>query len=174
MRCLIVLLSVISASSFLAQPAALQKPNSVRRAHLPPQPAPRVAQQFPLHRVTARSRPVRLALGASGLMAAVMSAPATLVLAVTIAFEVLATTCMKLAATRPAYYAGVFLGYGLCFTLFPIALRKLPLSMAYATWSGVGTAAATVIGAALFSEKLTLLKFVSIGLIIAGVMGLNL
>ena len=107
-------------------------------------------------------------------MAAVMSAPATLVLAVTIAFEVLATTCMKLAATRPAYYAGVFLGYGLCFTLFPIALRKLPLSMAYATWSGVGTAAATVIGAALFSEKLTLLKFVSIGLIIAGVMGLNL
>ena len=71
------------------------------------------------------------------------------------------------------WYIGVFAGYAACFTLFPIALKTLPLSIAYATWSGVGTAASVLIGAALFSEKLTAVKAVWIGLIVAGVVGLN-
>ena len=63
--------------------------------------------------------------------------------------------------------------YGLCFSIFPLALRRLPLSVAYATWSGVGTAASVLIGALAFSEKITLLKLLWIALIVVGVIGLN-
>ena len=101
--------------------------------------------------------------------------PASLVLGITIVLEVFATTCMKLAGTKSQlWYIGVFAGYIACFTLFPIALKTLPLSIAYATWAGVGTAASVLVGAALFSEKLTAIKAVSIGLVVAGVVGLNL
>ena len=63
--------------------------------------------------------------------------------------------------------------YGLCFSIFPLALRRLPLSVAYATWSGAGTAASVLIGALAFSEKITVMKLLWIALIILGVVGLN-
>ena len=63
----------------------------------------------------------------------------------TIALEVFATTCMKLAerSGRALWYIGVFGGYGACFSIFPFVLRKLDLAVAYAIWSGAGTCAAT-------------------------------
>ena len=101
--------------------------------------------------------------------------PAPMVLAASIAFEIVATTCMKFAANGSRlWYLGVGLGYALCFSIFPIALRTIPLSIAYATWSGVGTAASVALGALLFAEKLTPLKVLWISLIILGVVGLNL
>jgi small multidrug resistance pump len=48
------------------------------------------------------------------------------------------------------------------------------VSMAYAIWSGVGTALVAAFGIWWFHETLNMVKVVSIGLIIAGVMGLNL
>ena len=93
--------------------------------------------------------------------------------AVTILLELAATTFMKLAVNRPAYLIGVYAGYGLCFSLFPLALKRLPLSIAYATWSGVGTAASVAIGALFFGEKITFIKLLWISLIVAGVVGLN-
>ena len=108
-------------------------------------------------------------------MAAAESVPAFIILGVTIALEVMATTCMKLASTRsPSWYVGVFGCYALCFSIFPLALRRLPLSTAYATWSGVGTAASVVLGAAFFGERITRLKCLWIACIVAGVVGLNL
>jgi quaternary ammonium compound-resistance protein SugE len=55
-----------------------------------------------------------------------------------------------------------------------MALRTLPLSLAYATWSGVGTAASVVLGALLFSEKISAVKLLWIAMIVAGVVGLNM
>jgi len=107
--------------------------------------------------------------------AALARLPAGLVLAVTIVLEVAATTCMKKASTGGSiWYLGVFLGYTSCFSLFPIALRSISLSVAYATWSGAGTAASVAIGVLLFKERLTTLKMFCVGLIIAGVIGINL
>ena len=81
---------------------------------------------------------------------------------------------MKLAANRsPLWYVGVFAGYALCFSIFPLALRRLALSTAYATWSGAGTAASVVIGAAFFGERITALKLLYLAMIVAGVVGLN-
>lgn len=46
--------------------------------------------------------------------------------------------------------------------------------MAYAIWSGVGTALAAAIGIAYFREPLTLFKMASLALVILGVVGLSL
>lgn len=100
--------------------------------------------------------------------------PASTILAIAIALEIGATTCMKLAALGSGrWLVGVGLGYTLCFSIFPLALKRLPLSLAYAVWSGVGTAAAAIIGNACFGEVLGRRQVASIGLIVAGVVGLN-
>ena len=121
-----------------------------------------------------RARPCLAALRGGNLLNGVANAPPGLVLALTIMLEIFATTSMKLAVRNKVWYAGVFLGYALCFTLFPIALCSMPLSIAYATWSGVGTAASVLIGVLLFGEVLKPLKLLWVLLIIAGVVGLNL
>jgi len=58
--------------------------------------------------------------------------------------------------------------------MLTLALKKFEIGMAYAIWSGLGTALIAVIGIYLFDETATLMKFLSIALIIAGVVGLNL
>ena len=55
-----------------------------------------------------------------------------------------------------------------------LALRRLELSVAYAIWSGVGTALTAMIGFAYFREPLTLIKLASLALVVLGVVGLSL
>ena len=110
----------------------------------------------------------------AGIVAVADGLPALIILGTSIALEVVATTFMKLASKgKPGWFVGVFLAYGLCFSIFPLALRRLSLSVAYATWSGVGTAASVVIGAGCFGEQITALKLLWIGFIVVGVIGLN-
>ena len=86
-----------------------------------------------------------------------------------------ATTCMKYVALYGArwMWGGVIAGYLLCFSIFPIVLRSMPMSVAYALWSGIGTASSALIGAALFAEPLTRPKLLWTAMIVAGVCGLN-
>jgi small multidrug resistance pump len=58
--------------------------------------------------------------------------------------------------------------------LTALALRQLEISLAYAVWAGVGTAAVAVIGMAALGESVNALKLASIALVISGVIGLNL
>ncbi len=97
-------------------------------------------------------------------------------LALAIVFEVGGTTCMKLADgfTRPLPSIGIFVFYGVSFTLLPLALRQIDISIAYAIWSGAGTAIIAFIGASYFHETLTPPKLLCLALIIVGVVGLNL
>ena len=95
-------------------------------------------------------------------------------LALTIALEVFATTSMKLASTRPVWHLGTVVGYGSCFSVFPLVLRKMPLGVAYAIWSGAGTALTALIGAALFGEALSTQKVGALAVIVAGVVLLEL
>ncbi len=55
-----------------------------------------------------------------------------------------------------------------------LALRRIDISVAYAIWSGVGTAVITTIGILWFKEPLNALKLISIALIVIGLVGLNL
>lgn len=58
--------------------------------------------------------------------------------------------------------------------LLGLAMKALPLAVAYAVWTSVGVIGATLAGAALFGEALTPQKLAAIALIVAGVAGLKL
>ena len=63
--------------------------------------------------------------------------------------------------------------YILSAVFLALALKNLPLGMAYVMWVGVGIIGTTILGVLLFHEKLTLLQIISIILIIIGVIGLK-
>ena len=99
-----------------------------------------------------------------------------LYLTLAILLEVSGTTCMKLSEgfTKVVPSILLFVFYTLSFGMLTLALKKLDVSIAYAVWSGVGTALIAAIGVFWFREPATALKFISLGLIIIGVVGLNL
>jgi quaternary ammonium compound-resistance protein SugE len=60
------------------------------------------------------------------------------------------------------------------FGLLTIALRRLEVGPAYATWTGMGAAGTAIVGMAALGDEVSAAKIVSIGLIIGGVIGLTL
>jgi small multidrug resistance pump len=99
-----------------------------------------------------------------------------LLLLLAIVLEVCGTTSMKLSQgfTRLWPSVMIFVFYGFSFTLLTFVLKRLEMSIVYAIWSGVGTALIATLGILYFKESLTLLKLVSLTLVIIGVIGLNL
>jgi small multidrug resistance pump len=97
-------------------------------------------------------------------------------LSVAILLEVAATIFMKLSAgfTRTIPTISMFVLYGLSFVPLVITLKHLEVGAVYAIWSAVGTVLVTMIGILLFHESANMLKVVAIGLIVAGVVCLNL
>ncbi len=97
-------------------------------------------------------------------------------LAIAIGLEIVATSLLKLSngfqlwawgALSMAAYAG-------CFWAFSYALKTIPLGVAYAIWSGVGIVFITLIGLALFGQKLNPAQWGFLGLIVVGSVGLRL
>lgn len=99
-----------------------------------------------------------------------------LYLVMAIGFEVAGTTCMKLSEgfTKLVPSIGLGLFYAASLAMLTLALKRIDVSVAYAVWSGLGTALISVIGFAVFREPVTPVKLGSIALIILGVVGLNL
>jgi quaternary ammonium compound-resistance protein SugE len=60
------------------------------------------------------------------------------------------------------------------FALLALALRGLPVGTAYAVWTGIGAAGTVAVGMAVLHEPVTPGRLAAIGLIVAGVIGLNL
>jgi quaternary ammonium compound-resistance protein SugE len=58
--------------------------------------------------------------------------------------------------------------------LLALALRTLPLGTAYAVWTGIGAVGTAVVGMIWFGDPATVLRIVSIVLIVAGIAGLKL
>lgn len=99
-----------------------------------------------------------------------------LYLVLAILLEVSGTTCMKLSEgfSRIVPSILLFVFYILSFGMLTLALKKIDVSVAYAVWSGVGTALIATIGVLWFKEPATAMKLISLGLIIIGIVGLNL
>lgn len=97
-------------------------------------------------------------------------------LALAIISEVCATCFLKLTDgyTRVLPTVVVVIGYVASFVLLGIALKDIPVSVAYAVWSGVGTAAVAAIGVTAFGETLGWPQWLGIALIIVGVVALNI
>lgn len=64
--------------------------------------------------------------------------------------------------------------YILSAVFLALALKYLPLGMAYVMWVAFGIIGTTILGVLLFSEKLTFAQIVSIIFIIIGIIGLKL
>ena len=93
-----------------------------------------------------------------------------------ILFEICGTTCMKLSHgfTRPLYAVAMVVLYVICFSSLTMALKTMELSIAYAIWAGLGTALIAVIGIVWFKEPISIMKVLSLALVIVGIVGLNL
>ncbi|HET8950337.1 MAG TPA: multidrug efflux SMR transporter [Solirubrobacteraceae bacterium] len=97
-------------------------------------------------------------------------------LTIAILSEVAGTVALKYTDgfTKVGPSALVVGGYGLSFWMLALVLRDLPIGLTYAVWAAVGTALIAAIGIVAFGEPATTLKLLSLGLILAGVVGLNL
>jgi len=58
--------------------------------------------------------------------------------------------------------------------LLGLALKTLPIGTAYAVWTGIGAVGTALLGIILFGEPATVFRLASIGLIVAGIIGLKL
>lgn len=76
--------------------------------------------------------------------------------------------------TRPWATAGFAACALISFWLLNLALRRMEIGPAYAAWTGIGTAGTAAIGILVLGESVSVLKIVSICLVLAGVIGLNL
>jgi len=97
-------------------------------------------------------------------------------LLVAVVFEVLATTALKQTQgfTRLVPSLLTVAGYGFAFYFLSLPLRTMPVGIAYALWCGAGIVLITAIGWIWFRQHLDLPAFLGIGLIMAGVVVINL
>ena len=58
--------------------------------------------------------------------------------------------------------------------LLAIAMKSLPVGTAYAVWVGIGAVGTVVLGIVLFNESADFWRMASVGLIVAGIIGLKL
>ncbi|KJB97549.1 quaternary ammonium compound efflux SMR transporter SugE [Skermanella aerolata] len=62
----------------------------------------------------------------------------------------------------------------LSLVMLSYALKSLPIGTAYAVWTGIGACGTAILGIVLFGEPATAARLVSLGLIVAGIIGLKL
>jgi len=96
-------------------------------------------------------------------------------LTIAIAFEVVGTSFLKQSNqfTNPVPTILTLLCYGAAFYFLSITLKTLPVGIAYAIWSGLGIVLISIVGFVVFGQKLDLAAVIGLGLIIAGVVVVN-
>ncbi len=101
---------------------------------------------------------------------------AWLLLLVAISVEVATTATLPRTNgfTALSWTALVIAGYATSIGLLSVAVKYIPVSIAYAAWAGLGTAGIAVVGYYFLDEPFDLLKVAALGLIIVGVLVLNL
>lgn len=99
-----------------------------------------------------------------------------LALAIAVCGEVTATTALKASNefTRLVPSIVVVIGYGIAFYFMAISMRVLPVGIMYAIWSGMGIVLVSIIGWLVYKQALDLPSMIGMGLIIAGVIVINL
>ncbi|MBN9480665.1 MAG: multidrug efflux SMR transporter [Bordetella sp.] len=104
-----------------------------------------------------------------------MSPTTWLALLGAIGFEVAGTTLLQQSQqfTRPWPTAGLAVCYGVAFYLLTLALKQMPVGLAYAIWSGLGVVLISVIALVAFKQKLDVPALIGLALIIGGVVVIN-
>ncbi len=102
--------------------------------------------------------------------------PSYAYLAIAIVAEVIATTALKASEGFSNLLPSILVvvGYGVAFYFLSMTLRTLPVGIAYAVWSGAGIVLVSLLGWLVYGQKLDPWAVLGIGLIMAGVLILNL
>ena len=97
-------------------------------------------------------------------------------LGIAIIAETAGTSLMKISEgfTKLWPSLGTAASYAVAFYFLSLTLKSIPVGIAYAIWSGVGIVLIATIGWLRFGQKLDAAGFAGMGLIIAGVVVLNL
>lgn len=97
-------------------------------------------------------------------------------LAVAIVFEVIATSALRSAEgfTRPLPSLVCVIGYAVAIYLLSLTVRTLPTGVVYAIWSGLGIVLVAAIAWFRDGQRLDAPAVVGLGLIVAGVVVVNL
>jgi multidrug transporter EmrE-like cation transporter len=98
-----------------------------------------------------------------------------LFLSVAILAEVVATSALRSSEgfSKLVPSVVVLLGYGATFYFLSLALRSIPVGIAYAVWAGMGIVLIAIVGWILHGQKLDVRGVVGMGLILSGVVVLN-
>jgi small multidrug resistance pump len=101
---------------------------------------------------------------------------AYLYLGVAIIAEVIATTALRAADGFTQLWPSLIsiVGYVVAFYFLSLTLRSMPVGVAYAIWSGVGIVLISLAGWVLYKQLLDLPALIGMGLIMAGVVVINL
>ncbi|MCD9020272.1 DMT family transporter [Cohnella silvisoli] len=99
-----------------------------------------------------------------------------LFLAAAIVSEIIGTSLLKSSDGFTKLYPtlGTVLSFVAAFYALSLSLQQIPLGIAYAIWSGVGTAVTAIVGIVIWKETASLTTALGIVLIIAGVVVINL
>ncbi len=97
-------------------------------------------------------------------------------LALAIVAEVVATSALKATEgfTRLWPSLLVVVGYALAFYMLSLVLRTIPVGIAYAIWAGLGIVLVAVVGLVVYGQRPDLPAVIGIGLIVAGVLIIQL
>ena len=76
--------------------------------------------------------------------------------------------------TKPMESVATIVAMVISFWLLSLAMKELPLGTAYAVWTGIGAAGAFAVGIFILGEAATVVRIVSVLLILAGIIGLKL
>lgn len=97
-------------------------------------------------------------------------------LSLAVVAEVIATSSLKASAEFTKFWPSVIVvvGYAIAFYLLTLTLRSIPVGVAYAVWSGLGIVLVSLVGWWLYNQTLDFASLIGMGLIIAGVLVINL
>lgn len=91
-------------------------------------------------------------------------------------FEVVWATTMKLSAgfTNLKFTIFTILGMIFSFYFLSIAIKHLPMSLAYPIWTGIGAVGSIIAGVIIFKDQITLITWFFIALLLIGIIGIKI
>jgi len=91
-------------------------------------------------------------------------------------FEVVWSTTMKLSHgfSKISFAIYTIVGLALSMLFLAIAIKKLPMSLAYPIWTGIGAVGSVIIGVILFGDKLSPLTWIFVVLLLISIIGIKI
>ena len=91
-------------------------------------------------------------------------------------FEVVWATTMKLSHgfTKISFTIYTIIGLALSMFFLSIAIKKMPMSLAYPIWTGIGAVGSIIAGVIIFGDKMSLLTWVFVALLLISIIGIKI